>query len=206
MQKFLINLNHFIRENHTALRIPPPVFGSSSTPSAPSNSITHSKTVFFWETTTELNRLQGTIPLVPSHPKYSDACFQCHHLGHLRMNCPVYQCPLCLHWAPGHAQMRCPLCRHSNPPTSSSATSPASCCSASSEQPRLVPPPRSSRRPCCQTARITPYSNSGCRRGHHTLYPKECGGTTRPNTSDEEYDGAAKANITGFPGGEYRDY
>ena len=83
MQDFLVDLNCFIRENHTALRMHPPVFGSSSTPSAPSSSVTHSKTMFFRETQTELDRLQGTIPLMPSHPKYSDACFQCHHLGHL---------------------------------------------------------------------------------------------------------------------------
>ena len=206
MPDFLVDLNCFVRENHTTLRMHPPVFGSSSIPSTSSDSVTHSKTVFFRETQTELDHLQGTIPLMPSHPKYSDACFQCHRLGHLRTNCPIYQCPLCLHWAPGHAQIHCPLRRRSDPPTSSSSTSPASCCSASSGQPRPVPPPHSSRRPRRQTARITPYVNPGQGRGHHTPYPKERRSTNRPDTYKEEYDGTAEANITGSPGGEYRDY
>ena len=47
MQDFLIDLNRFIRENHTALRMHPPVFGSSSIPSASYDSTTHSETVFF---------------------------------------------------------------------------------------------------------------------------------------------------------------
>ena len=143
---------------------------------------------------------------MPSHSKYSDACFQCHRLGHLRMNCPVYQCPLCLHWDPGHAQMCCPLRRRSPPPTSSSSTSPASRHSASSEQPHTVPPPQTGKRPCHQTACITPYSNPGRGRGHHTLYPQEHRNNTRPDTPEEDYDRAAEANITRSPGGEYRDY
>ena len=161
MQDFLIDLNRFVRENHAALRMHPPVFGSSSTPSAPSTSITHSETVFFRGTQTELDCLQGTIPLMPSHPKYSDACFQCHRLEHLQTNCPVYQCPLCLHWAPDHTQMHCPLRRRTALPTSSSSTSPTSSCSTSSGQPCPIPPPQSSRRPHRQTACITPYSNPG---------------------------------------------
>ena len=208
MQDFLTDLDRFVKENHAALRMPPPVFGTSSTPSTSSNPTTHHDTVFFRTAQTELDRLQGTAPLLPTHPKYSDTCFQCHHLGHLRTNCPVYQCPLCLHWAPGHPQMRCPLRRRTNPPTSSSSTSPTSSRSTSSGQPRPVPPPRLNRRSRRQTVRITPYANPSHGRGHHTPYPTQRGGMRRPDTPDmeEDYDGAAEANITGSPGGEYRDY
>ena len=83
MQEFLIDLNCFVRENHATLRMPPPDFGIFSTPSVSSNSVTPSKAVFFNQAETEHDRLQGVIPLLPSHSQYSDACFQCHCLGHL---------------------------------------------------------------------------------------------------------------------------
>lgn len=83
MQEFLVDLNRFIRENHATLRMPPPVFGISSAPSASSSLVTPSEAVFFWQAETEHDHLQGVLTLMPSHFKYSNACFQCHRLGHL---------------------------------------------------------------------------------------------------------------------------
>ena len=43
-------------------------------------------------------------PLSPDHPHYDKACFHCHHLEHIRINCQFYTCPMCLHNAPDHVQ------------------------------------------------------------------------------------------------------
>ena len=83
MQEFLVDLNCFVRENHTAMRIPPPVFGASSMPSASSDLVSPSKAMFFNQAESEHDLYQGCMPLLPSHPKHHDACFQCHRLGHL---------------------------------------------------------------------------------------------------------------------------
>ena len=62
------------------------------------------------------------VPLPSTHLRYHQACHSCHRLGHYRNQCPVYQCPHCTRWAPGHNPNRCPLRRHT--PQSSSSSSP----------------------------------------------------------------------------------
>ncbi|KIO00897.1 hypothetical protein M404DRAFT_29097 [Pisolithus tinctorius Marx 270] len=47
-------------------------------------------------------------PLTPSDPRYCQACYVCHHLGHIRVNCGLYECPLCHATRPGHTQAQCP--------------------------------------------------------------------------------------------------
>ena len=54
-------------------------------------------------------------PLSPNHPCYDEACFQCHHLGHIRINCQFYTYPTCLHNALDYIQNCCLLCCHYNP-------------------------------------------------------------------------------------------
>ena len=48
-------------------------------------------------------------PLSPDHLCYDEACFHCHHLGHIRINCQLYTYPTCLCNAPDHIQNCCPL-------------------------------------------------------------------------------------------------
>ena len=48
-------------------------------------------------------------PLHQNHPRYSETCFECHHLGHIRVNCQWYVCPICKVNHPGHPQYCCPL-------------------------------------------------------------------------------------------------
>ena len=43
-------------------------------------------------------------PLSLDYPRYDKACFHCHHLGHITINCQFYTCPTCLHNAPDHIQ------------------------------------------------------------------------------------------------------
>ena len=206
MQHFLVDLERFVKENHAALRAPPPVFGNSSTtPSASSTALTPNEITVLNRTERDFVVSQGTSPLPPSHPKYSDACFQCHHLGHIRTECPVYQCPLCLHWSPGHAQKRCPLRRPTKPKSSSSSSAATSSHPSSPEKPRPVPGPTTRGRPRHQTARITPYSNPARGRRHLTPYPRQSGSgnSAIPDPSDEEYFVEAENNITGSPRGEW---
>ena len=66
------------------------------------------------------------IPLMLSHPRYHEACFTCHQLGHRCVNCCYYQCSRCLEWSPNHTQGRClQNCKNQDcrPSTSSSGSS-----------------------------------------------------------------------------------
>ncbi|KIN99748.1 hypothetical protein M404DRAFT_30205 [Pisolithus tinctorius Marx 270] len=47
-------------------------------------------------------------PLTPSDPRYCQTCYVCCHLGHIRVNCGLYECPLCHTTRPGHTQAQCP--------------------------------------------------------------------------------------------------
>ncbi|KAF8834146.1 hypothetical protein BDN67DRAFT_1016805 [Paxillus ammoniavirescens] len=55
-------------------------------------------------------------PLSPSHPRYHSACYQCHGLGHIHINCKWYECPTCRCFSPGHIQYNCPV-HHTPSPT-----------------------------------------------------------------------------------------
>ena len=67
----------------------------------------------------------GWTPLPTDHPCYEEACFHCHQLGHIRINCQFYTCPTCLYNAPDQIQNHCPLHHQLNPvhTTSSSSSS-----------------------------------------------------------------------------------
>ena len=43
-------------------------------------------------------------PLPQNHLRYSETCFECHHLGHIRVNCQWYVCPICKVNCLGHPQ------------------------------------------------------------------------------------------------------
>ncbi|KIN98979.1 hypothetical protein M404DRAFT_30943 [Pisolithus tinctorius Marx 270] len=47
-------------------------------------------------------------PLTPSDPRYRQACYVCHCLGHIHVNCGLYECPLCHTTRPGYTQAQCP--------------------------------------------------------------------------------------------------
>ncbi|KIO03592.1 hypothetical protein M404DRAFT_26903 [Pisolithus tinctorius Marx 270] len=59
---------------------------------------------------TEFNR-----PLTPSDPRYRQACYVCRCLGHIHINCGLYECPLCHATRPGHTQAQCPSIRPRRP-------------------------------------------------------------------------------------------
>ena len=144
------------------------------------------------------------MPLLPSHLKYHDACFQCHRMGHIQMNCPIYQCPLCLHWAPGHTQMCCPLRRDSAPQPLPPLLPLLSAIPLSLDS--LIQ--YLLQRPVDTLATKLHVSHliSTPAEDEVTILPRERQSIAMPEPSDEEYDGAAEANITGSPGGDYRDY
>ena len=62
-------------------------------------------------------------PLHSNHPRYSETCFKCHHLGHICINCQWYVCPICKVNRPGHPQYRCPLNHRTSRSASSSSSS-----------------------------------------------------------------------------------
>ena len=207
MLEFLDDLDHFLRENATATGTPVPLirnFPHSPTfgPSASSSIIDEDECRTLDLAEIQCDRALERLPLPPSHPDYSRACYQCHRLTHLRKDCAVYQCPTCLRWAPGHSQERCPLRQISQPPRTSSSSSSGS---SQSRRPVPVPPPRGSRgRGRCTTARMIPY-HPPCRL---IASLTDCNDYGLPNPSDEDYfvSSDAEANMTGSPGLTYRDF
>ena len=207
MLEFLDDLDCYLRENAAATGNPIPLIGNfphspTTGPSASSSTVDENERRILDLTEVQHDRTLGHLPLPPSHPDYSKACYQCHRLTHLRKDCAVYQCPTCLRWAPGHSQGRCPLHHTSQPPRTSSSSSSGS---NQSRRPVPVPPPRGPRgRGRRTTTRITPYHPprhliaSFLDRNNYGL----------PNPSDEDYfvSSDAEANMTGSPGLAYRDF
>ena len=122
-------------------------------------------------------------PLHQNHPRYSETCFECHHLGHIRISCQWYVCPICKVNRPGHPQYRCPL-NHRAPCSSSSSSLP------SSTQPHPIPPPHSHR-----------MSRRGSHPPRHTSRPSP---PRSPSPiEDFNYNDVAISNMTGFLVGSY---
>ena len=85
-------------------------------------------------------------PLSSDHPCYDKACFHCHHLEHIRINCQFYTCSMCLHGALDHIQNCCPLHHRFNPThTTSSSSSSSNHFNSSTGSIRPVPPPLADR-------------------------------------------------------------
>ena len=130
--------------------------------------------------------IQGTPvdgPLHSNHPRYAETCFECHHLGHIRVNCQWYVCPICKVNRPGHPQYRCPLNHRTSRPSSSSSSS-------SSTRPRPIPPPRSHH---------MHHGNSHPPRRTHRPSPPR----SPSPIEDFDYDDVAISNMTGSPVGSY---
>ena len=144
----------------------------------------------------------GRTPLSPDHPRFDEACFHCHRLGHICIYCQFYTCPTCLRNAPEHIQNRCPLRRRYNPTrTLSSSSSSSNRSSSSTRSIRPVPPPLAdslSSPPSRQTFR-------GSRRTHTTttcihtpsIRPRYVRPPTPGTDDDDVYDSDAWRNING---------
>ena len=207
MLEFLDDLDRYLQENAVATRTPVPLirnFSHSPTfgPSTSSSIIDEDKRRTLDLAEIRRDRTLGCLPLPPSHPDYSRACYQCHWLAHLRKDCAVYQCPTCLRWALGHSQGRCPLLQISQPPRTSSSSS------SGSSQPRRpvpVPPPRGPRgRGRRTTARMIPYHPPR----HLIASLTDHNNYGLPDPSDEDFfvSSDAEANMTGSPGPSYREF
>ena len=92
-----------------------------------------------WKEVLTTGTIHGVLvdgPLHQNHLRYSETCFECHHLGHIRVNCQWYVCPICKVNCLGHPQYCCLLNHHVSRPSSLSLSS-------SSSRPRPIPPSRS---------------------------------------------------------------
>lgn len=105
MADFLIDVEHYLWE------IAPNIVYEPSTPSASSSPLRSEEQRLVETMEQNWRGHDGSLPLIPSHPCYHDACFACRHLGHIRVNCRYYQCPGCLAWALNHIQSHC-SCLH----------------------------------------------------------------------------------------------
>ena len=138
MPEFADDLERYVKEL-TMSTNPQPLPSASSSPISPEIELTLQRAELHHEvdTTGTIQGVPVDAPLSRNHPRYHETCFECHHLGHIRIHCRWYVCPICKTNCPGHSQHRCPLSRPCSRPWSSS--------SSSSSQPRPIPPPRSRR-------------------------------------------------------------
>ena len=144
----------------------------------------------------------GHTPLSPDHPCFDEACFHCHCLGHIWINCQFYICPTCLCNAPDHVQNHCPLCCCYNPTCTLSSLSSSSNHSTSSVgsiclvPPLLAdrlssPPPQQTFHGSCRT-----HATTAC---IHTPSICFCGVCPPTSSTDDDdvYDTDAWYNING---------
>ena len=136
MPEFANDLERYVKELTTSTN-PQPLPSASSSPLSPEVELTLQRTELRHEVDTmgTIHGIPVDAPLSRNHPRYQESCFECHHLGHIRIHCQWYVCPICKVNHPGHPQRRCPLNRPCSHPSSSS--------SSSSSQPCPIPPPRS---------------------------------------------------------------
>ena len=144
----------------------------------------------------------GRTPLSPSHPHFDEACFHCHCLGHIHINCQFYTCPTCLHNAPDHVQNHCPLHHRYNPTrTLSSSSSSSNHSTSSTRSVRPVPPPLADRLSSPPSQQTFHGSHRTCTTTTHIHTPSIQLYDARPPTpgtdNDDVYDSDAWHNING---------
>ena len=187
MPEFANDLERYIKELTTSTN-PQPLPSASSSPISPEIELTLQRAELRHEvdTTGTIHGEPIDAPLSRNHPRYHESCSECHHLGHIRIHCPWYVCPICKVNRPGHPQRRCPLGRPHSRPSSSS--------SSSSSQPCPVPPPHS--------RRMIPENSHVRRRNPRSHSPPR----SRSPLEDFDYDDVAIANMTGSPISSYIDF
>ena len=141
----------------------------------------------------------GRTPLSSDHPRFDEACFHCHRLGHIRIHCQFYTCPTYLRNAPNHIQNRCPLRRRYNPTRTVSSSSSSSNHSTSSMRP--VPPPLEDRLSTSSSRRTfhgPRRTRTTTARIHAPSVRRNYARPPTPGTDDDDiYDSDAWRNING---------
>ena len=141
MPVFADDVEHYCKELSDAS----PTF-TPNTPTASSSPLTDEELQAIKHSEAHWTGNFGRTPLSPHHPRFDEACFHCHCLGHIHINCQFYTCPTCLHNAPDHVQNRCPLCHCYNPTcTLSSSSSSSNHSTSSTRSVHPVPPPLADR-------------------------------------------------------------
>src|SRR4029077_1770168 len=112
-------LERYVKELTTSTN-PQPLPSASSSPISPEIELTLQRAELRHEvdTTGTIHGEPIDAPLSRNHPRYRESCFECHYLGHIRIHCRWYVCPICKVSRPGHPQRRCPLGRPISRPSS----------------------------------------------------------------------------------------
>ena len=187
MPKFVNNVEQYVTEMTTSTnpQVPP---SASSSPLSPKTKLAIQRAELGHEVHTSgtIHGIPINTPLSCTHPHYQEACFKCHHLGHIRIHCQWYICLICKVNCPGHPQHCCPLNHH---PIQSSSFS-----LSSSSQPHPIPPPHSHR--------MVPENSIVCRHNPRSQsHPRSCS-----PLEDFIYDDIAIANTTGSPVSSFIDF
>ena len=141
------------------------------------------------------------VPLPSTHPRYHQACHSCHRLGHYRNQCPIYQCPSCTRWAPGHNPNRCPL--HHRPIPRSPSDSSLTTSRRSSGSSRRSPVPTL---PPCRSHLPYPRPYRPRNRNCSPISDQDDIDVYEDISGDGVIDSVGQSNITGSPCGSDSRY
>ena len=125
MTNFVVDLNRYLKELASTQNLIEEATTASknSTSSASSSPLTKEEEIALERTDIWWTGSNHDASLSRDHPRYNETCFQCRKLGHIRVDCPLYKCPTCFKWSPGHVQARCPLRRRTPSRQASSSSS-----------------------------------------------------------------------------------
>ena len=125
MTDFIINLDRYLKELASTQNLIEEAAATSknSTSSILSSLLTKEEETAFIHTEVWWTGSNHDASLTHDHPRYHKTCFQCRKLGHIRINCSLYQCSTCFKTSSGHIQAHCPLKRHTPSRQASSSSS-----------------------------------------------------------------------------------
>ena len=202
MLEFLEDIDRYMLElSHRNSPGSSPSFVTALSTQTSSSDISASSSPLVSEEEQVLQRLESwwtggnsQVPLPTTHPRYHQACHACHRLGHYRNQCPVYQCPSCLCWVPGHNPNHCPL-RHRPLPHSPSDSSPTTS-HRSSRSSRRSPVPTP---PPCRSHSPYPRPYRPCNRNCSPISDQDNIDVYEDISGDGVIDSIGWSNITGSP-------
>ena len=125
MTDFVVDLDRYLKELTSTQNLIKEAAAASknSTPSTSSSPLTKEEEIALERTDIWWTGSNHDASLPHNHPHYNETCFHCRKLSHIRVHCPLYQCPTCFRWSPSHVQARCPLRRRTPSRQASSSSS-----------------------------------------------------------------------------------
>ena len=188
MPELLEDIDRYLRElRGTPICNDTPYSSPSPLSSATERTLRRTELMYEISTRGTLDGEFTNASLRSDHPHYQETCYQYHCLGHLRANCPYYECPHCLQFNPGHSQHH----YYCHPPSPSSSSS-------SLNEPITV------QHPTCSLCMVPTNAHSPKGNWHTRTYNSRSCSPNRVSFNDSDSDNDVwgsdgHINITGSP-------